>query len=61
MATIIHAPTSTKNRQGAREPEMRHSRKGNQWSFGMKDHIGVEKDSGLIHSVAITSANVHDV
>lgn len=60
-ATIIHAPTSTKNRKGERDPEMHSSRKGNQWFFGMKAHIGVDQDTGLSHSVAITGANVQDV
>ena len=60
-ATIIHAPTSTKNGKKERDPEMHQTRKGNQWFFGMKAHIGVDKDSGLIHSVCTTSANVHDV
>ena len=49
-ATLIAAPTSTKNKQGERDPEMHQTNKGNQWYFGMKVHIGVDKDSGLIHS-----------
>ena len=57
--TIIHALTPTKNRK--REREMYSSRKGNQWFFGMKAHIGVDQDSGLIHAVATTGANIHDV
>ena len=60
-ATIIHAPTSTKNEKRERDPEMHQTRKGNQWSFGMKVHIGVDKDSGLIHSVATRAANSSDV
>ena len=60
-ATIIHAPSSTKNQKKQRDPEMHSSRKGNQWYFGMKAHIGVDKDSGLIHSVVTTAANVHDL
>ena len=60
-ATIIHAPTSTKNRKRERDLEMHSSRKGNQWFFGMKAHIGVDQSSGLIHSVSTTGANVHDV
>ena len=60
-ATVIHAPTSTKNRKKERDPEMHQTGKGNQWFFGMKAHIGVDKDSGLIHSVVTTGANVHDV
>jgi len=60
-ATLISAPSSTKNRTGERDPEMHQTKKGNQWHFGMKVHIGVDKDSGLIHSVETTSANVHDI
>ena len=60
-ATLISAPSSTKNKTGERDPEMHQTKKGNQWYFGMKVHIGVEKDSGLIHSVETTSANVHDI
>lgn len=59
-ATLIDAPSSTKNKEGRRDPEMRQTRKGNQWYFGMKGHIGVDSRSKLIHSVAATSANVHD-
>ena len=59
-ASIISAPSSTKNRDKARDPEMRQTRKGNQWYFGMKAHIGVDSSSKLIHSVAATAANVHD-
>ena len=59
-ATIITAPSSTKNRDGKRDPEMHQTRKGNQWYFGMKAHIGVDSRSRLIHSVAATAANVHD-
>jgi IS5 family transposase len=60
-ATLIAAPSSTKNREGKRDPEMRQTKKGNQWYYGMKVHIGVDKDSGLIHSVVTTAANVHDL
>ncbi len=60
-ATIIEAPSSTKNRTGQRDPEMRQVKKGNQWYFGMKLHIGVDADTGLVHSFTTTSANVHDV
>ena len=60
-ATLIVAPSSTKNQEGKRDPEMHQTKKGNQWYFGMKVHIGVDKDSGLIHSVVTTSANVHDL
>ncbi len=60
-ATLIAAPSSTKNKQGERDPEMHQTKKGNQWYFGMKVHIGVDVASGLIHSVQTTSANVHDL
>lgn len=59
-ATIINAPSSTKNKDKARDPDMHQTRKGNQWYFGMKAHIGVDSKSKLIHSVAATAANVHD-
>jgi IS5 family transposase len=59
-ATIIDAPSSTKNKDKARDPEMHQTKKGNQWYFGMKGHIGVDSQSKLIHSVAATAANVHD-
>jgi IS5 family transposase len=60
-ATLIAAPSSTKNKEGKRDPEMHQTKKGNQWYFGMKLHIGVDKDSGLIHSVVTTAANVHEL
>ena len=60
-ATIIDAPSSTKNRSGTRDPEMHQTKKGNQWYFGMKAHIGVDRDSGLVHTVVATAANVADV
>ena len=60
-ATLIAAPTSTKNKDKARDPEMHSSQKGNQWHFGMKAHIGVDAESGLVHTVRGTSGNVHDV
>ena len=60
-ATLIAAPSSTKNKEGKRDPEMHQTKKGNQWFFGMKVHAGVDKNSGLIHSVVVTSANVHDL
>ncbi|MDZ4280618.1 MAG: IS5 family transposase [Hydrogenophaga sp.] len=60
-ATLIAAPSSTKNSSGERDPEMHQTRKGNQWHFGMKAHIGVDADSGLVHSVVGTAANVNDV
>ena len=59
-ATIIGAPSSTKNADKARDPDMRQTRKGQQWYFGMKLHIGVDSQSGLAHSAVVTSANVHD-
>jgi IS5 family transposase len=60
-ATIIAAPSSTKNAEGARDPEMHHAQKGNQWYFGMKAHIGVDAESGLVHTVTTTAANEADV
>jgi transposase, IS5 family len=60
-ATIIAAPTSTKNQEGERDPEMHQVKKGNEWHFGMKMHIGVDDALGLIHSVATTAANEHDI
>src|SRR3954469_17557752 len=59
-ATLIAAPTSTKNAAGERDPEMHQSKKGNQWHFGMKLHIGVDSHSGLVHSASVTAGNVHD-
>ena len=60
-ATIIAAPSSTKNATGERDPEMHQTKKGNQWHFGMKAHIGVDADSGLVHTVTTTPANEADV
>ena len=60
-ATLIAAPTSTKNKGKARDPEMHSSKKGNQWYFGMKAHIGVDADSGLVHTVKGTAGHVHDI
>jgi IS5 family transposase len=60
-ATIIAAPPSTKNRDKARDPDMHQTKKGNEWHFGMKAHIGVDADSGLVHTVVGTAANVGDV
>lgn len=60
-ATIIAAPSSTKNKDGQRDPEMHQTKKGNQWHFGMKAHIGVDDESGLVHHVECTAANVADV
>lgn len=59
-ATIIGAPSSTKNADRGRDPDMHQTRKGQQWYFGMKLHIGVDSRTGLAHSVAVTAANVHD-
>ena len=59
-ATIIGAPSSTKNAEKARDPEMRQTKKGQQWYFGMKMHIGVDSRTGLAHSAMLTAANVHD-
>ncbi len=60
-ATLIAAPSSTKNDKGQRDPEMHQTKKGNQWHFGMKAHIGVDADSGLVHTVTTTPANAHDI
>jgi len=60
-ATLIAAPSSTKNARGERDPEMHQTKKGNQWYFGMKAHIGVDAESGLVHTVRGTAANVNDV
>ena len=60
-ATIIAAPSSTKNKSGERDPEMHQTKKGKQWHFGMKAHIGVDAESGLVHTVIGTAANVNDV
>jgi len=60
-ATLISAPSSTKNQSGERDPEMHQSKKGAQWYFGMKAHIGVDAESGLVHTVRGTSGNVNDV
>jgi IS5 family transposase len=60
-ATLISAPSSTKNGCGTRDPEMHQTKKGNQWYFGMKAHVGVDAESGLVHTVIGTAANVHDI
>ena len=60
-ATLIAAPSSTKNSSGERDPEMHQTKKGNQWYFGMKAHIGTDAESGLVHTVIGTAANVNDV
>jgi IS5 family transposase len=59
-ATLIAASPSTKNRVGKRDPEMRSSKKGNQWYFGMKTHVGVDAKSGLVHTAGVTTGSVHD-
>ena len=59
-ATILHAPTSTKNREQQRDPEMHQTKKGNQWYFGMKAHVGVDSKTKLIHTAVATAANVAD-
>ena len=60
-ATLIEAPSSTKNRDKARDPEMHQSKKGNQWHFGLKAHIGVDADTGLVHSMHTTAGNGSDM
>lgn len=59
-ASLIQAPTSTKNKDGKRDPEMHQVKKGNEWHFGMKAHLGIDSKTKLIHSVGVTAANVHD-
>ena len=59
-ATIIDAPSSTKNKAKARDPEMSSTKKGNDWYFGMKAHVGVDADSGIVHSLETTTAKTHD-
>ena len=59
-ATIINAPSSTKNREKKRDPDMHSTKKGNQFYFGMKIHVGVDRDTKLVHSLVTTPANVHD-
>lgn len=59
-ATLIAAPPSVKNRDKSRDPEMHQTKKGNQWYFGMKLHIGADSQSGLVHSASVTAANIHD-
>ena len=60
-ATLIAAPPSTKNKDGKRDPDMHQSKKGKQWYFGMKAHIGVDAQSGLVHTVIGTAGNISDV
>jgi IS5 family transposase len=59
-ATLIAAPPSIKNKEKSRDPEMHQTKKGNQWHFGMKLHIGADSQTGLVHSASVTAANVHD-
>ena len=59
-ATLIAAPPSTKNQEQSRDPETHQSKKGNQWYFGMKLHIGADSQTGLVHSASVTAGNVHD-
>ena len=59
-ATLIAAPPSTKNQEKSRDPEMHQTKKGNEWHFGMKLHIGADSQTGLVHSASVTAANVHD-
>ncbi len=59
-ATLIDAPSSTKNKQRSRDPEMTSAKKGNEWYFGMKAHVGVDLDSGVVHSMEASTAKVHD-
>lgn len=60
-ATIINAPSSTKNKEGKRDPEMHQTKKGNQWYHGMKIHAGVDAGSGYVHTITATAANIHDI
>lgn len=60
-ASIISAPSSTKNKEGKRDPEMHQTKKGNQWHYGMKIHSGVDAGSGYVHTITGTAANVHDI
>ena len=60
-ATIINAPSSTKNQVKARDPEMHQTKKGNEWRFGMKCHIGADAGTGYVHTITATPANVHDI
>jgi len=60
-ATIIHAPSSTKNATKSRDPDMHSTKKGNQWYFGMKIHSGADAGTGYVHTITATAANVHDI
>jgi IS5 family transposase len=59
-ATLIAAPSSTKNAEQRRDPEMKQTKKGNQWHFGMKVHVGADSKTGVVHAAVVTAANVHD-
>lgn len=60
-ATIINAPSSTKNAERKHDPEMHQTKKGNEWRFGMKCHIGVDSGTGIVHTITAASANIHDI
>lgn len=60
-ATIVSAPSSTKNKDGKRDSEMHQTKKGNQWYYGMKIHAGVDAGSGYVHIITATAANIHDI
>ena len=60
-ATLISAPSSTKNSAGSRDPEIHQTKKGNEWHFGMKMHVGVDAGTGYVHTIEATSANEHDI
>ena len=60
-ATLITAPSSTKNDKRARDPEMHQTKKDNQWYFGLKAHLGTDRDSKLVHTVIVTAANVSNI
>ena len=60
-ATIINAPSSTKNAEKKRDPEMHQTKKGNEWRFGMKCHVGADAGTGLVHTIEVTPANTHDI
>ncbi len=60
-STIISAPSSTKNKDKQRDPDAHQVKKGNTWHFGYKAHVGVDKDSGIVHTIKVTAANQHDV
>ena len=60
-STIISAPSSTKNKENKRDPDAQQAKKGNTWYFGYEEHIGVDRDSGPVHTVRTTAANIHDM